>query len=105
MKTYKKYWAERFAEDRNQKWARKQRALAFLESVKGIAIAKDREHVRDSISTSIINGHAEFLGVACDACGIELVNPVKGEILISSPPKVDARCAGCGFIGYLPAER
>lgn len=105
MKGYKEYWAERRAKDTSETDTCKQRVLDFIEKIKVIPIEVDRHRIRDNITTAIAGGYAEFLGVACDTCGTELVNPHRGETLLSSPPKVDARCAGCGFCGYLPAER
>lgn len=97
MKGYKEYWADHRAKPSAEVDDRKQRVSAFLEV--------DRHCIRDGIVSAIKGSYAEFLGVACDNCGTELVNPHRCETLMSSPPKVDARCAGCGFCGYLPAER
>jgi ribosomal protein S27E len=104
MKTYKEYWAEIRAKNAAETNERKLRASAFFQSVMEIQIDPKCSKIRDNIITTIADGRAEFLNVACDNCGIELVNPSMGEILMSNPPKVEARCAGCGFCGYLPAK-
>ena len=104
MKTYKEYWDEIRAKNAAQANERKLRASEFYQSVDGIQIDPKFSKIRDNIITAITNGHAEFLNVACDNCGIELINPSMGDILMSNPPKVEARCAGCGFCGYLPIK-
>lgn len=39
-------------------------------------------------------------GIACPECGKELYDANPGTYLMSNPPKVEVKCAACGYKGY-----
>ncbi len=43
------------------------------------------------------------LGIKCDECGAELVNPKPESMLPTYPPKIHATCPSCGWVGYVTA--
>jgi hypothetical protein len=57
----------------------------------------DREHYRSLVRGSGNRFHR--LGVACNYCGTELINPAPSAILASSPPQRKVACIGCGWSG------
>ena len=48
---------------------------------------------------SILNKTALFLGVDCDNCGIELVDPTGG--VLTKKNQCYARCGRCGYSGLI----
>jgi predicted Zn-ribbon and HTH transcriptional regulator len=51
--------------------------------------------VRSKTLRSILNQTAVFLGVDCEKCGVELVDPTGG--VLTKKNKRHARCGRCGY--------
>lgn len=54
------------------------------------------------IRATVREGHVVMLGVACDLCATELVQPDPRVALAVLPPRVTVACPACGWEGSLP---
>lgn len=68
-------------------------------------IAPELAGVRRLVLNGLAAWRADFLGVACPECGMELVDPDRSSRLLTSRRRRDACCAGCGFRGGVPDTR
>ncbi len=39
-------------------------------------------------------------GISCPACGSQLLDVNRSEILTTAPPKLRIRCSSCSWMGY-----
>lgn len=107
------------SEERREQAEKDRRAhLARLATLQGILEASDkvppdswldveareflRLRLRQGLTSVVINDPDRVRPhpVACDHCGVQLINPRPGVVLASSPAKLHASCAGCGWKGY-----
>lgn len=111
MKTLRELHAEAQAE-RDRKQAERAADVVWLEEVlaknipmyqwpptyvwSGATPEQYREHFRTQVRSA---GRFYRLGVACDHCGTELINPEPGVVLASNPPQRKVACIGCGWSG------
>ena len=82
-----------------------EKRLRLLTGLHERRIAPELAGVRRLVIRGFAARTADFLGVACPKCGMELVDPDRSSLLLTSRRRRDACCAGCGFRGGVPDMR
>lgn len=106
MKTLSEYEKERTEKERLFREAIKKRDLVWLQEVEDKHIPLiDKESIthyaREDWKEKVRKSMVNRLGIACDHCGTELVDPSPGTVLMSYPPKIRVGCIGCGWSGFM----